>query len=101
MKIFGHYFFEDPEEDGFKKEWEEKRKQRVIEQCQHYGTKDEHVFWDLVEMPRVVADATWESKTKEDMKLHDYLMKKQECHVFYGKKYCYHTSDGEVITDIV
>jgi hypothetical protein len=100
MQILGHYFFEDKEDALFRQEWEEKRKQRVIDQCISYGMKGETIFWDLIQLPRKSVRFTGENTTEEDFSFHEKLMKRQECHVFYGKKYCYHTDEGERITDV-
>lgn len=97
MQIFGHYFFEDPEETAYLKQKEEKRMERVARQCERWGTQDEHTFWDITELPRGVFVPT--EPTREDMKIHNYLMKKQECHIFYGNKFCYH-KNGLGITNI-
>lgn len=100
MRIFGHYFFEDPDDRKFKEEWQEKRSQRVIQQCELYGTKEDKTFWDMIELPSKSVKYTHEDTAREDFKFHAELMKKQECHIFYGKKFCYHTENGEIITDI-
>jgi hypothetical protein len=55
-------------------------------------------MWDIIEMP--VGVFIKDPPEKDDIKLHETLMKRQECHIFYGKKYCYHTELGEVITDL-
>ena len=98
MQILGHYFSEDREDKLFRQEWEEKRKARVIEQCISYGVKGETIFWDLIQMPREKAGIPRES-IEDEIALHEGLINKRECHVFYGKKYCYHTGE-QIVTGL-
>ena len=97
MKLFGISLLEDPEETEYFKQKEEKRRERIVLQCNAWEMNEDHRFWDMIEMP--VGVFIPNPPAKDDVKLHSELMKKQECHIFYGKKYCYHLGEEE-ITDI-
>ena|SRR5438874_1394836 len=104
MRIFGWDIQEtflgllqDPEERAYFAEKEKLRRERVTQQCELWEINEDHRFWDITELPRSVFVP--DPPAKEDVKMHEYLMKKQECHIFYGKKYCYH-KDGLAITNL-
>lgn len=97
MKFLNRHFFEDPEEMEYRKQKEEKRRERVIIDCQQWESKDKQAFRDIIEIP--VGIFMKEIPEPADVQLHERLITRQECHIYYGKKYCYHTDQGEVITD--
>ena len=105
MRIFGWDIqetflglFQDPEERKYFEEKEQKRKERIHQQCENWEMNEDHRFWDITELPRGVFVS--DVPTDEDVKIHSMLQMKNECHIFYGKKFCYHTDNGEIVTDI-
>jgi hypothetical protein len=101
MRIFGYELFEgllqDPEERAYRLEREQKRRERVIQQCQVWELSNDRSGWDMIELPREIF--VKDPPAKADIKEHKKLMRKQECHIFYGWKYCYH-KEGLVIARV-
>src|SRR5438046_145181 len=83
----------------FVTEIEQRRMQEVIKECENYHD-DNYVSWKFKNLDMdwgISYPTSWEQAQYQE---HQKLAKKKECHVFNRKKYCYHTSAGEVIIDL-